>query len=320
MNSESIAPFTSVGIIGRGIIGASWAMVFARVGLRVRIWCRQPEKLAEAHDHISDSIRALDGTGLEGDAGTLERISLHTSLADALAGVDYVQESVAESEDLKREMLALIEQHAPRHAIIGSSTSGIMPSRLASALTSPERFLVVHPLTPPHLLPVTEICATPHTDEAVVSHVRTWLTELGQHPITIQSEVPGFALNRVLGAMMNECFALIRDGVLDPQDVDPLLTEGFGLRWGTIGPLAAMELNAPGGIGEYLSRYGSIYETVARSRGAAPVLTDALIAQVDEAVGSPETRRDPAKRAQERDRRIAELRTARDRIMRDASH
>ena len=305
----------SVGIIGRGIIGASWAIVFARAGLRVRIWCRHPEQSKTTHESIAADIRALDGTGLDCAAMTLKRISVHTSLAETLDGVDYVQESVSENEELKRQVLAGIEQHAPADAIIGSSTSGIMPSRMADALRAPERFLIVHPLTPPHLLPVTELCAGPHTSVEVMTRVRGLMIELGQRPVTIHREIEGFALNRVLGAMMNECFALIRDGVLDPQDVDPLLTEGFGLRWGTIGPLAAMELNAPGGIAEYLTRYGSIYDTVARSRGAQSVLEPSLISRVAEATAASSSPEDTASRARERDRNIAQLRAARDRIM-----
>lgn len=305
----------TVGIIGRGIIGASWAIVFARSGVRVRIWCRKPEATEEVRAHLAASLTALRGTGLEGDADTLDRITVHTSIMETLADVDYVQESVSEDEQLKHEMLARIEAHAPRHAIIGSSTSGIMPSRMATALAHPERFLIVHPLTPPHLLPVTEVCAAPQTSAAVVDDVCDWLSALGQHPIKIHTEIAGFALNRILGALLNECYALVSDGVLDPADVDPLLTEGFGLRWSTIGPFASMDLNAPGGIRDYLTRYGSIAETVARSRGAAPALTEQLIERISASVPSAYGSQDRDALARERDRRIAEMRAARDRIV-----
>lgn len=317
---QHASPIETVGIVGRGIIGASWAIVFARSGLRVRIWCRKPEATEEVTAHLAASLEALQGTGLEGDARTLDRITVHTSIAETLADVDYVQESVSEDEQLKHEMLTRIEAHAPQHAIIGSSTSGIMPSRMATALAHPERFLVVHPLTPPHLLPVTELCAAPQTSPAVVDRVREWLRALGQHPIMIRAEVAGFALNRLLGALLNECYALIRDGVLDPADVDPLLTEGFGLRWRTIGPFASMDLNAPGGIADYLARYGSIAETVARSRGATPALTEQLIDEIGAAVPSVDETQDRFALARVRDRRIAEMRAARDRIVGRGAH
>jgi hypothetical protein len=102
---------------------------------------------------------------------------------------------------------------------------------------------------------------------------------------------------------------------VSPQDVDPLITEGFGLRWGIIGPLAAMDLNAPGGIGEYLKRYGSIFELVARSRGSEPVLNEALIAQISENLRPHLDKQSVAERIARRDRGIAQLRAARARIL-----
>lgn len=305
----------TVGIVGSGIIGSSWALVFARAGVHVRIWCREEGQEAETLGRMAAMIEALRGTGLEGDDATLQRISARSSLEETLRDVVYVQESISEGLAQKHDVLRAIEASAPASAIIGSSTSGIMPSRLAGALSRPERFLVVHPLTPPHLLPITELCAAPQTGDAVVLAVRDFMLTVGQHPVILRSEIPGFALNRILGAMVNECFALIRDGVVSPEDVDPLITEGFGLRWGIIGPLAAMDLNAPGGIGEYLKRYGSIFDLVARSRGSEPGLNDALIAQISANLRPHLEKQSAAERISRRDRGIAQLRAARARIL-----
>jgi L-gulonate 3-dehydrogenase len=241
-----MAEINDVAIVGRGIIGSSWALVFARAGLSVRIWSRGDADGGATLSAIEASIDALRGTGLEGDAETLGRISVHSDLGETVEGVQFIQESVPEKLELKHEILRAIEASAPPDAIVGSSTSGIMPSTLAQALKRPEQFLVVHPLTPPHLLPITELCVSPHTSEATVAAVTDLMTRVRQRPVRLHAEIPGFALNRILGAMMNECFALIRDGVISPGDIDPLLTEGFGLRWGVIGPLAAMDLNGPG--------------------------------------------------------------------------
>lgn len=305
----------TVGIVGSGIIGSSWALVFARAGVRARIWCREEGREAETLAGMAAMIETLRGTGLEGDDETLARISVQNLLKETLRGVDYVQESISEDLAQKHEILRTIEASAPDDAIIGSSTSGIMPSRLASALSRPQRFLVVHPLTPPHLLPITELCAAPQTSDAVISAASDFMLAVGQHPVMLRAEIPGFALNRILGAMVNECFALIRDGVVSPEDVDPLITEGFGLRWGIIGPLAAMDLNAPGGIGEYLKRYGSIFNLVARSRGSEPVLDEALIAQISQNLRPHLDKQSASKRITRRDRGIAQLRAARARIV-----
>lgn len=302
-----------IGIVGRGLIGSSWALVFARSGHLVRIWLRNEADGQTAMEAIEKARSVLVGTGLEGDEATLTRISVHASFDEALEGVDYVQESVLEDISLKQDILSRIEAAAPASAIIGSSTSGIVPSLLAEGLTRPERFMVVHPLTPPHLLPVTELCAAPQTSMETIGAVTELLKQVGQHPVHLHKEIPGFALNRILGAMMNECFALIEDGVISPKDIDPLFTEGFGLRWGLIGPLAAMDLNAPGGIEDYLTRYGGIYARVAQSRGARPVLTDDLIGRIGASMRQHLGEEDREKRATRRDSAIARFRQSRSR-------
>jgi 3-hydroxyacyl-CoA dehydrogenase len=265
-------------------------------------------------------MRSLRNTGLEGPLQALQQLSAHPSLADTLEGVDYVQESVVEDLALKREIFQQIETHVDRDAIIASSTSGLVPSALSAGLRRSDRLVVVHPLTPPHLLPVTEICAAPGTDPTVVDAVKDLLVRVGQSPILLGRELPGFALNRVLAALMNEVLALIEEGVLDPGDVDAMLTEGFGLRWAVIGPLAAMDLNAPGGIEEYLKRYGGMWETVARSRGMTPALTENVIARVAAAVRRRYRPEDSAGRIERRDRAIAEVRRLRSSLAAPEDH
>lgn len=273
-------PPEHVAIVGHGIIGSSWALVFARAGMLVRVWARDEERRVRAKRAIEATMAPLAGTSLQGDSGTLERISFHQDIGDAVRGAIHVQESVPEHIDTKHETLAAIERTATPDCTIGSSTSGIMPSVLGAMLQNPERFVVVHPLTPPHLIPITEVCAGPQTSKDTIDRTMSMLRAVGQHPILLQAEIAGFALNRILGALLNECFFLIKDGVLRVSDVDALFTEGFGLRWSVIGPLAAMDLNAPGGIQDYLHRYGSIFRVVAKDRGALSALDASLIDRI----------------------------------------
>jgi 3-hydroxyacyl-CoA dehydrogenase len=238
----------------------------------------------------------------------LQRISAHASLEETLEGAFYVQESVSENAELKREIFRSIERHTAADTIIGSSTSGLMPGILAQGLERPDRFMVVHPLTPPHLLPVTEICPGAQTAQRAIDAVSELLRRVGQRPILIRKEIPGFALNRTLAALMNEILALVADGVLAPEDVDAMLTEGFGLRWAVIGPLAAMDLNAPGGIEDYLNRYGQIWDEVARSRGMEPARSAEVIARVAASLRRRHPLEEAAARIARRDRAIAELR------------
>lgn len=294
-----------IGIVGCGIIGASWALSFARAGYEVRVWQRSG---ASSLDRIHLLARNVEGTGSALSEAGAGRISVHEDMARALAGVCYVQESIAEDLGHKRQILAEIERHAGSEALIASSTSALLPSVLGSELASPHRFLVAHPLTPPHLLPLVEICPAPQTAPQTVQTTVALLTGAGHSPVVLGREIEGFAANRLLGAMLNELFALIGEGVIDPLDADTIFTDGFGLRWASIGPLAAMDLNAPGGVRDYLNRYGGIAARVAESRGARSFLT----AQVIDRIASSLASSAPAtSRAAQRDHAIARVKDLR---------
>ncbi len=303
-----------VAIVGRGIIGSSWAVVFARAGVPVSIWDRQDQGRERILEPVAAILDGLSGTPLAGDADTLTRISVDRDLAQSLDGADYVQESVSEDLALKRQILDAIEAKAQPTLVIGSSTSGLIPTTLAESMRHKERFLVVHPLTPPHLIPVTEIVPSRFTSEAVIARTEKLIGHVGQHPLRVQAEIGGFVLNRILAAMVNELLHLIRDGVLRAEDADAALTQGFGLRWACMGPFAAMDLNAKGGIAEYLQRYGYIFRAVAEERGAKPPLDDAVIAELARAMRAKFPLAEAKERATQRDRAIAEVRRTRTRL------
>src|SRR5262245_18742973 len=133
MNSPT-PKISTITLIGRGIIGSSWALVCARAGLNVRVWNRGEADGRKILSRIAAMIRALAGTALPGDYETLDRISVHASMDAALEGADYVQESVAENLVLKQTLLGEIERVVPAGTIIASSTSGLMPSLVAVSL------------------------------------------------------------------------------------------------------------------------------------------------------------------------------------------
>ena len=300
-----------IAILGRGIIGSSWAVVFARAGHSVAIWDRKREGSETVLAPARRILDGLRGTALAGPAEAARNLSSTDDPAALLADAAFIQESVPEDLALKRSVIALVESHADDSAIIASSTSAIVPSALAQAMRNPERLIVAHPLTPPHLLPVTEIVASSRTAPRVIEQTEALMRRVGQHPIRIKKEVGGFALNRVLGAMLNELFHLIAEDVLDPDDADAGLTQGFGLRWACMGPLAAMDLNAPDGIAGYLRRYGHLSRAVAEERGAKPGLSEEVIRRLDLAMRAKHPLSAAEERKRARDQAVAKLRAAR---------
>lgn len=203
---------------------------------------------------------------------------------------------------------------ASADAILASSTSSIGASLFTDGLAGQSRCLVAHPATPPHLLPVIEVVPTPGTSNAVVQRAFGILRDVGQVPVLVRGERPGFVMNRLQVALLTEMFAVVRDGLMSPGDVDALIRDGFGLRWAFLGPMEGIDLNAPGGISDYLARYGFMFEQAARERGATePVITDELRAALQAAMRERLPIEGIPERVGWRDQHIAALRALRSR-------
>lgn len=251
-------------IVGAGLIGRAWAVVFARAGWDVRMFDPHGPTLAAAPALIRESLDDLAGHGLVADpAGAAARVSVARDLGQAVAGVDLVQENGPETVEAKLAIYAELDRLAPPDAILASSTSAIVASRFTADLPGRARCLVAHPVNPPHLVPIVELCGAPWTDPQVIERARAIYESVEQVPITVRREVEGFVLNRLQGALLAEAFRLVGDGVVSPQDLDKTIADGLGLRWSFLGPFATIELNAPGGMPDYCTRYTGFYRRLA---------------------------------------------------------
>jgi L-gulonate 3-dehydrogenase len=252
---------TRVAVIGAGLIGRAWSIVFARAGFDVALWDRFPQAVPPALDFIAERLPELRENGLLADepAAVMARIRPAKTLAEALCDADYVQENGPERIDVKIPLFAELDRLARPDAVLASSTSGIPASAFTEGLRGRSRCLVAHPVNPPYLIPLVEICPAPWTDEATVARTREIMTQAGQVPATVKKELDGFALNRLQGALLAEAFRLIADDAISPADLDALVKHGLGLRWSFMGPLETIDLNAPGGLVDYCDRYGPLY-------------------------------------------------------------
>jgi 3-hydroxyacyl-CoA dehydrogenase len=131
------------------------------------------------------------------------------------------------------------------------------------------RCLVGHPVNPPHLVPLVELCGAPWTAPEAIDRARKVYREIGQVPVTINREISGFVLNRLQGALLAEAFRLVGEGYISAEDLDHTVKDGLGLRWSFLGPFETIELNAPGGIPDYCARYTGFYKELA-SASAGP--------------------------------------------------
>jgi 3-hydroxyacyl-CoA dehydrogenase len=274
-----------IALVGTGMIGRAWAVSFARAGHEVTLYNRTALNAEKAREMILGVLPRLAESGLLNgrDADDVaSSIRIAEDLAEALEGASYVQESVAESVQIKRDVYSDIEAHAPDTAILASSTSAILPSLFTGHLAHRNRCLVVHPLNPPYVIPAVDVVPSPWTSPEVMDRTCEIMRAIGQAPIRMEKEDPGFLTIRLQGAIYHEAFRLVSEGLASPEAVDTCLRDGLGLRWSFIGPFETADLNAPGGIRDFVGRYGESYREFYPQGGPFP-WTGALLDRVEAA-------------------------------------
>jgi L-gulonate 3-dehydrogenase len=297
-----------IAIIGAGLIGRAWSMVFARAGRAVALYDVDRSVLPAALATIKGNLADLAANGLIDDPeAALARIVPVESLDEALRGAIYVQENGPEDLAIKRALLRELDAKAAPDAILASSSSALRASLFTEDLKGRARCLVAHPVNPPYLVPLVELSPAPWTTPDTVTRTRALMDAVGQVPVTLNKEIPGFLLNRLQGALLGEAFRLVEQGYCSMADIDRTVKDGLGLRWSFMGPFETVDLNAPGGIADYIRRYGPAYHEMAQSAGAPEKWSADLTARLEE-----ERRRTlPAgqlgERAAWRDRRLMAL-------------
>ncbi|WP_136619142.1 MULTISPECIES: 3-hydroxyacyl-CoA dehydrogenase [Mesorhizobium] len=255
----------NVAIVGSGFIGRAWAISFARAGHDVRMWDQSPAATGGARDYIAGVLGDLAGNDLlrgQSVDTVLGRIAIVAELAEALAGAVHVQENTPENLEVKREVFSLIDTLADPQTVIASSTSALLPSKFTDHLQGRHRCLVVHPINPPYLIPAAEIVPAPWTSPETIEKTRAFLIDAGHAPLVMKRELDGFIMNRLQGALLEEAFRLVADGYASVEDVDIGIRDGLALRWSFMGPFETIDLNAPGGVRDYVERYQSIYSNI----------------------------------------------------------
>ena len=242
-------------IIGGGVIGGGWAARFLLNGWDVRVFDPDPEaprKLGEVLANARASLPALSDVPLPPEG----RLSFAATLAEAVTGADYIQESVSERLELKHRVLAEIQQAAPATPI-GSSTSGFKPSELQQGALNPAAIFVAHPFNPVYLLPLAELVPSPATSAQVVETAKETLREIGMFPLHVRKEIDAHIADRFLEAVWREALWLVKDGVATTEEIDEAIRMGFGLRWGQMGLFETYRIaGGEAGMRHFLAQFG----------------------------------------------------------------
>ncbi len=245
-------PIRRIGVVGTGVIGASWAAFYLARGFDVVATDPAPDAESALRKYVDEAWVSLTRFGLA-DGASRDRLTFTPNMHVALAEADLVQENAPERPDFKAKLFAEMDEIAPVDSILASSSSSIPMDVTQANCTHPERCVIGHPFNPPHVIPLVEVVGGAKTSEATIDRAMAFYASVGKKPIRLHKGIPGHAANRLQAALYKEILYLVQQGVLSVGDADIAVSYGPGLRWGVMGPSLQWHLGGgAGGIHHYM--------------------------------------------------------------------
>jgi carnitine 3-dehydrogenase / betainyl-CoA thioesterase len=278
--TKPLVPISRAACIGGGVIGGGWIARFLMAGVDVKVFDTHPEAERVVGEVIANAERAY-GLLTKAPLPARGRLAFSPNLADAVSGAEWVQESVPERLDLKHRVLGEIDAACRAEALIGSSTSGLLPSELQAGLAHPERLFVAHPYNPVYLLPLVEIVGGKATTRATIDRARAVLDAIGMKGVVIAREIEAFVGDRLLEALWREALWLIKDDICDVETLDNVIRYSFGLRWAQMGLFQTYRIaGGEAGMRHFLAQFGPCLKWPWTKLTDVVDLDDALIEKI----------------------------------------
>ncbi|ASE51768.1 hypothetical protein J5H37_13260 [Stenotrophomonas maltophilia] len=246
-----------IGVIGTGVIGASWTSLFLAQGLDVFASDVAPGAEDKLREYVDSAWPALRRLGLVTAGADPRRLEFSEALEDGISACDFVQENGPERQTFKQDLYSKLDVLCPEKTIIASSSSGLTMTEIQkSCAKHPQRCVIGHPFNPPHLIPLVEIVGGERTSEETILRTEQFYSQLGKKTIRLKKEVPGHVANRLSAALFREVIHLISEDVVSVADVDAAVSCGPGLRWGVMGPTLLYHLGGgSGGIEHFFDQF-----------------------------------------------------------------
>jgi len=242
-------------IIGGGVIGGGWASRFLINGWDVSVFDPDPEagrKIGEVLANARASLPALSDVPMPEEG----KLTFADSVAEAVSGAEYIQESVSENLGLKHRVYAQIQAAAP-DTLLASSTSGFKPSELQQGAVNPSVIFVAHPFNPVYLLPLAEVVPSPANAPDLVARAQEVLRAIGMFPLHVRKEIDAHIADRFLEAVWREALWLVKDGIATTEEIDEAIRMGFGLRWAQMGLFETYRIaGGEAGMKHFMAQFG----------------------------------------------------------------
>ena len=266
--------------IGGGVIGSGWAARFVLNGIDAAVHDPGPDTGRKVNEVLGNAERAFER--LFGDERPARgELRIADSIADAVDGADFIQESVPERFDLKRAVLAEIDAAAPPETVIASSTSGLLPSDMQRDLAHPGRMLVGHPFNPVYLLPLVEIVGGRATGAAAVERAGAVYESIGMQPVVVRKEIAAFIGDRLQEALWREALWLVHDRIATVEEIDDVIRYSFGLRWAQMGVFQVYRVaGGEAGMRHFMEQFGPCLQWPWTKLTDVPDLDETLIDRI----------------------------------------
>ena len=266
----------TIGLVGTGVIGSGWAVRVLARGYDVVAWDPAADGEGRLRGAIERAWPAATELGLFPGADP-SRVRWADSPEEVADAADWVQESAPEDEEIKRTLLRRLDDAAPPHTVIASSSSGLLPTRLAEGFRHPGRLLIGHPFNPVYLLPLVEVVAGQATSADAVAAALEHYDDLVMHPLIVRNEIEGYLSDRLQEALWREVLHMVNEGVATTAELDDAVVYGPGLRWAAMGTNLTFHLaGGEGGMRHMLSQFGPALK-LPWTHMEAPELTEELI-------------------------------------------
>ena len=268
-----------VAVIGTGVIGAGWIIRCLAHNKIVYAFDKDPKLKNSLIKEIKRTwpfVRKL----FKKNKLNLKNFYYFTSLEKTLKDADFIQECATENYDLKTKLMSTIGNYAKSNAIISSSSSGLLPTRIYSKCKNPQRSLIGHPFNPVYLLPAVEIVPGKKTTAKYLNQAKKFYKSISMNPIMVKKELPGYLSDRLQEALWREGLHIINEGYATTEDLDRAIEDGPGLRWSLMGTFLTFHLaGGKAGMKHMLEQFGPALK-LPWTKLKAPKLTKNLSSRI----------------------------------------
>lgn len=260
-------------IAGAGIMGSSIAQVFAVHGVDVQLYYNRDHQYVKSSELIrlnqETMVRKEEITQAESDV-IMSHIS-YTNDENSFDNADFVLETIREDMQIKHDFWKMVCAHVADDVILTSNTSGLSITKIAEAITLPERFCGFHWVNPPHLVPLVEIISGDATNPEILQATKELAIKIGKKPVIVKKDAPGFILNRIQFSVLREAMHIVESGIGSLEDVDAVLNYGLGMRYAALGPFQIADL---GGLDTFYAISSYLFEDLSDAKKPHKMLCD----------------------------------------------